>query len=89
MPVYEYSALNAEKSCSVCRDGFEVEQSMDESPLAVCPSCGNTVQKLISVPFIPRKTVLDSQLLTDNNLKKNGFHKLVKDKKKGGYKPLY
>jgi putative FmdB family regulatory protein len=43
MPLYEYQCLN-------CGKKTEVIQKFDDAPLAVCPSCGGEVKKLISSP---------------------------------------
>ncbi|WP_028317690.1 FmdB family zinc ribbon protein [Desulfobulbus elongatus] len=42
MPVYEYE-------CSGCQKVFEVQQRMADEPLSVCPECGGSVRKLISM----------------------------------------
>jgi putative FmdB family regulatory protein len=41
MPIYEYHCLN-------CHHEFERIQKFSDPPLAQCPSCAGTVQKLIS-----------------------------------------
>jgi putative FmdB family regulatory protein len=43
MPLYEYE-------CQSCGKRTEVLQRFDDPPLAVCPSCGGEVKKLISSP---------------------------------------
>jgi putative FmdB family regulatory protein len=48
MPIYEYQAVIPEKACTVCREGFEHIQGVDEKPLAHCPHCGKRVKKIIS-----------------------------------------
>ncbi|MDR2550708.1 MAG: zinc ribbon domain-containing protein [Desulfobulbus sp.] len=42
MPVYEYE-------CSGCQKIFEVQQRMADKPISVCPTCGGSVRKLISM----------------------------------------
>ena len=42
MPVYEYE-------CSGCRKILEVQQRIADEPISVCPDCGGSVRKLISV----------------------------------------
>jgi len=42
MPVYEYE-------CSGCQKIFEVQQRMADEPISVCPKCGGSVRKLISM----------------------------------------
>ncbi len=41
MPAYEYH-------CSHCDHHFDQRQKMSDAPIAACPSCGGTVQRLIS-----------------------------------------
>ena len=48
MPIYEYEARNADRSCPSCGAGFEVIQSISEMPLSACPDCGGPVRKLMS-----------------------------------------
>lgn len=48
MPIYEYQTIRAESACPTCREPFEVFQSIDETPLEVCPSCRSSVKKIIS-----------------------------------------
>jgi len=48
MPIYEYQADISEKSCTICREGFEYIQGIDEKPLSHCPHCGKKVKKIIS-----------------------------------------
>jgi len=42
MPVYEYE-------CNGCQKVFEVQQRIADAPVSVCPDCGGTVRKLISM----------------------------------------
>ena len=42
MPVYEYE-------CSGCQKVFEMQQRMADEPISVCPQCGGSVRKLISM----------------------------------------
>ncbi len=41
MPMYEYQ-------CDACQAVFEARQKFSDAPLTECPSCGGSVQKLIS-----------------------------------------
>jgi putative FmdB family regulatory protein len=41
MPIYEYK-------CEKCRKHHEIMQRITEKPLAICPSCGGKMKKLIS-----------------------------------------
>ncbi|QTA91035.1 FmdB family zinc ribbon protein [Desulfonema magnum] len=69
MPTYEYEHLDE----TDCLRGkvFEVRQSMDDPPLAICPTCKGMVKKLISRFSI-------STPKTDGELRDLGFTKLVK-----------
>ncbi len=48
MPIYEYQAVNSERACPKCREGFETLQGVSERPLSKCPECGKKVKKIIS-----------------------------------------
>ena len=48
MPIYEYQAEVPEKGCTICREGFEYIQGIDEKPLSHCLNCGNGVKRIIS-----------------------------------------
>jgi putative FmdB family regulatory protein len=41
MPIYEYQ-------CAACGDVVEKWQTISETPLTMCPSCGGSLSKLIS-----------------------------------------
>ena len=48
MPIYEYQSRRPSEGCSVCREGFEQIQSVDEVPLPCCPKCGKDIKRIIS-----------------------------------------
>jgi putative FmdB family regulatory protein len=48
MPLYEYE-------CDANHHRFEVIQKYSDPPIATCPTCGSTVQKLLSSPAIQFK----------------------------------
>jgi putative FmdB family regulatory protein len=48
MPIYEYQAVNSDRPCAKCREGFEILQGVSERPLSKCPECGKKVKKIIS-----------------------------------------
>jgi putative FmdB family regulatory protein len=48
MPIYEYQ-------CEACAHRFEVIQKFSDAPIAVCPKCGGSVEKLLSSPAIQFK----------------------------------
>ncbi len=72
MPLYQYKAIQTDKACNHCRDGFEIMQSMKDTPLKKCPQCSSPIQKVPSLcaGFTP--------MLSDGNLKDKGFTKLKK-----------
>lgn len=76
MPFYTYRAKNTEESCSYCIEQFEIIQKIREDALTVCPECGNEVIRLLH-PTAQCKVESTKQLLSDDNLKKHGFKKLV------------
>jgi len=85
MPTYCYQARQREKSCTLCREGFEIKQSMKDQPLQKCPECGSPVERIIKSVGI-RTSPTTKTILSDSNLKKHGFKKLVREK--GGYRDV-
>lgn len=75
MPTYVYKAKSG--GCELCRDSFEQRQRMTEEPLKACPECGAPVERVICVPFVQTKS--DKSILSDKNLKRHGFEKLVNE----------
>ena len=76
MPIYTYRAQDSAKSCKQCLESLEVFQKMQEAHLENCPECGNPIVRFMHAT----PTIRDSSskaLLSDNNLKKHGFKKLV------------
>jgi putative FmdB family regulatory protein len=83
MPTYEFIAENPSKSCSFCRQAFEVARRLSEPPLTRCPRCGAPVRKRIGAPSIGR-----SKSGLDDRAKAAGFKKLKKIGK-GEYEQQY
>ena len=77
MPTYCYQAKE-EKGCSLCQEGFEIVQSMKDDPMEKCPDCGKAVLRVVQAPYINRRKSTKS-LLSDDNIKKHGFTKLVNE----------
>lgn len=50
MPTYEYIAIDSQKSCNQCKDGFEIVQRISEPSLTVCPQCKNPIRRIIFPP---------------------------------------
>ncbi len=78
MPIYDYRRKEGAKGCPRCAEGFEATQPMSAEPLAVCPSCGGAVERVISAPAILKS---NKSILSDKNLKRHGFERLVKEDK--------
>ncbi len=77
MPTYEYQAIDPAAGCARCRERFEVRQLMRDEPLQCCPDCGGPVLRLISACGI--STQSERSMLSDSNLKRHGFTKLVNE----------
>ncbi|MBQ2868986.1 MAG: zinc ribbon domain-containing protein [Akkermansia sp.] len=72
MPIYEYISENPEdpeRSCRMCRKGFELMRSADRAPLTHCMYCKNPVRKKIGNVNVPRITAP----LSISDAKKAGF----------------
>ena len=82
MPTYCYEAIDLEKACATCR-GFEIVQKMADAPLKKCPKCGAPVQRVIKSVGL-KTSPSTKEILSDKNLKRQGFQKLVRTK--DGYK---
>ena len=52
MPTYAYRAVDSEKSCNHCKQGFEVIQRMTEPAFTVCPQCQNPISRLLFAPAV-------------------------------------
>jgi len=78
MPTYVYRRKQDKNGCKHCIDGFEAIQLMRDAPIEKCPECGGAVERVIAPVNIVRS---DKSVLTDKNLKRHGFHRLVKEEK--------
>ncbi|MEW6713372.1 MAG: zinc ribbon domain-containing protein [Candidatus Riflebacteria bacterium] len=77
MPIYTYRAKDPDQSCCKCRDSFDTMQKITEEALTICPECGNEIVRIIHAAK-PFKDKSEHKMLSDENLKKHGFKKLVK-----------
>jgi putative FmdB family regulatory protein len=68
MPVYEYEHLD--EPCE-WEKVFEIRQSIEDPPLAVCPRCKGVVRKIMSLVSINTPK-------SDADIRDMGFTKLVK-----------
>jgi putative FmdB family regulatory protein len=78
MPIYEYRAKDSANACEHCAENFEVTQHISDPPLKVCPVCGRPVRRVISA-FSVSRTASTRSLLSDKNIKRHGFTKLVNE----------
>ncbi len=83
MPTYRYEAREDSVACDVCRTGFDLVQSLRDSSLECCPSCGAPVRKAVVGIQVGR-----SQSSLDDRAKSAGFSKL-KRLGKGEYEKQY
>lgn len=78
MPTYEYRAKDEARACDYCADRFEVDQRMSDAPLERCPKCGSPVERELSLFSVSTGPSAKS-LLSDKNIKRHGFTKLVNE----------
>lgn len=86
MPIYEYEAEapdDPERSCRICRRGFELRRPADREALVKCLICKNPVKKVVSRVSTPRV----SKPLSVSDAKKAGFTVLEK-RDQGVYEKL-
>jgi putative FmdB family regulatory protein len=76
VPTYVYRPTSG--GCRFCRDNFDRKQGINEAPLMKCPECGTSLERVICVPFL-KTGRSDKSVLSDSNLKKHGFTKLVNE----------
>ena len=78
MPTYVYEADEGEKGCPDCQVGLEVRHSMNEPGADKCPRCGSKLRKRIMAPGLALR-YNERNALSDANLKRTGFKKLVNE----------
>ena len=86
MPIYEYISENPDdpqKSCRMCRKGFELMRPLDRAPLTHCMYCKNPVRKKIGNVNVPKI----SAPLSISDAKKAGFTVMQK-RDQGVYEKL-
>jgi len=81
VPNYAYRARDPESSsCDACGEGFEVLQALSDDPLQTCPECEAPVRRVIGgAQCVLNPTWDTKKKLSDGNLKRLGFKKLVKE----------
>lgn len=86
MPIYEYISEHPEdpdRSCRICRKGFELMRPVDREPLTRCLYCKHPVRKKIGTVNVPK--VLAPLSISD--AKKAGFTVMQK-RDEGVYEKL-
>ena len=86
MPIYEYISENPEdpeRSCRMCRKGFELMRPADRAPLTHCMYCKNPVRKKIGNVNVPKI----SAPLSITDAKKAGFT-VIQKRDEGVYEKL-
>ena len=76
MPIYVYKAISEQAGCEYCLNTFEIMQSMSDNALEVCPECKNPVRRVIQPVGM---SIGKKWMLSDKNIKKKGFTKLVNE----------
>lgn len=76
MPFYPYRSKDPDNSCGHCKEEFEMFQKITSEALIECPECKAPIVRLIhGAPTIENRST--KKILSDENLKKHGFKKLV------------
>jgi putative FmdB family regulatory protein len=75
MPIYEYIAIDVEKGCRICSQGFELRRPVTRPPLDRCPLCRTPLKKLVSKGINSPKI---TKPLSVTDAKKAGFTVLEK-----------
>ncbi|MBL4847774.1 MAG: zinc ribbon domain-containing protein [Planctomycetes bacterium] len=81
MPTYHYRAVEDEAACDACRETFSKIQTISEPLVEQCSSCEAPVRRVICAAggSLIDKRYKTKKMLSDGNLKKLGFKKLVKE----------
>ncbi|MCQ2736584.1 MAG: zinc ribbon domain-containing protein [bacterium] len=81
MPIYCYRATENSEGCDHCKNTFEIKQKMSEDALKTCPECGGEIERIIAPYGVYFYTDRQKQMLSDKNLSRMGFTKLVREGK--------
>ena len=79
VPTYRYRAQQ-DARCQTCEVGFDIVQPMSDPALKQCPDCQTAIIRIVGTPptCVTTQRWNEIRLLSDMNLRKNGFKKLVK-----------
>jgi len=78
MAIYQYQKTERAEGCPTCRAGFQTRQMMSAAPLTKCPDCGGPIRRVVSLCSVSGR-MSDKSRLSDANLKRHGFQKLVNE----------
>jgi putative FmdB family regulatory protein len=81
VPTYHYRAVEEDAACDECRETFSLLHSLSDPLLEACPACEAPIRRVIrragTTVVDPRYNT--KKMLSDGNLKRMGFKKLVKE----------
>ncbi len=83
MPVYQYVVLSGKQPQEV----IEIEQGIDDAPLAQHPITKEPIRKVLTSPSLSlnHSDTNEKKSLSEENLNKHGFSVYHKDKSDGTY----
>ncbi len=81
MPTYHYRAVEEDAACEECRETFSLIRTISDPLLVACPSCESPIRRVIrgASASLTDSRHRTKKMLSDGNLKKLGFKKLVKE----------
>jgi len=71
MPTYAYRAIDPDKSCDRCRQGFETIQRITEPALIKCPDCKSPISRILFAPAV----VIKGSPMTETDRKIKEYEK--------------
>jgi len=71
MPIYEYQAADPKDACHHCSNGFEIFQTINETPLLTCTFCHQRVKKIISWCHSAVMEKSEEQARVENSVKEH------------------
>ena len=83
MPVYQYQVVKDDETVEL----FEVEQSIQDTPLTKHPLTAEPVRRVVPAPSLTldHSSSYEKKSLSACNLRKNGFTQYEKDSSSGDY----